>query len=116
MRTPCVIAVMNRSLLSQGLTNLIDDSGDDMSPVYSAATSMDDFVEDIHRHKADVVVLENSGHFADHNSITKLLMVFSKLLVIIIREDNNWLNIFNREDKLLLSPRDLLDVIYSRSN
>ncbi|MBI5352270.1 MAG: hypothetical protein HZB50_06490 [Chloroflexi bacterium] len=114
MQIPCIVTVKKRSLLSHILTDLTGTSGDGLFLIYSAATSMEEFVVEIENSDAAVVMLEKSGIFAEEDAVAKLLTVFSKLLVIVISEDNNWLNIFRREDKLLVSSVDLIDAVSSR--
>jgi hypothetical protein len=101
-------------LLSQILTNLIGAAGNDLFLIYSEASNLEELISEIEIYKADVFVIEKSYPFAEDNSVTRLLLLFSKLLVIIINEDSNWLSIFRREDKLLVSSSDLLDAIASR--
>ena len=114
MQIPCVVTVRKKSLLSHILADLTGTSGDGLFLIYSAATSMDEFVAEIENNNAAVVMLEKSSIFADEDFVAKLLTLFSKLLVIVISEDSNWLNIFRREDKLLVSSVDLINVVYSR--
>ena len=82
--------------------------------IYSEASNLEDFVGEIENNKAVVVMLEKSSPFAENEAVAKLLMLFSKLFVIIISEDSNLVNIFRREDKLLVSSADLIDAVYSR--
>lgn len=114
MQIPCIVTVKKRSLLSHILTDLTGTSGNGLFLIYSAATTMEEFVMEIENNNAAVVMLEKSTTFADEDAVAKLLMLFSKLLVIVFSEDSNWLNIFRREDKLLVSSVDLIDAVYSR--
>lgn len=114
MKTSCLVALKKNSLLSQILTNLIGAADNDLLLVYSEASSLEELISEIETYKADVFVIEKSCPFAEDRSIARLLLLFSKLLVIIINEDSNWLSIFRREDKLLVSSTDLLDAIASR--
>lgn len=71
-------------------------------------------MREVENNKAAVVMLEKSSPFAENDAVAKMLMLFSKLFVIIFSENNNWVSIFRREDKLLVSSVDLIDAVYSR--
>lgn len=110
---PCVLAIKKDSILGYALTNLIATAENGLVVIESEAESFEGLVEEINSYEADVILLENSCSFAREEALTKLLIVFPKLLVIIASEESNWLRTFRRQDIFLKSSTDLLDAIYS---
>lgn len=113
MFIPCVLAIAKDSLLGFALTNLITESDTGLVVIESNAQTLEELVTEIITHKADVILLERSSPFAGEEALTKLLMKFPKLLVIIADEDSNWLRIYRREDILMKSAADLISAIQS---
>lgn len=113
METLCVLAFKNDSVLSLALANLINASNNGLAVYESNAHSLEELIGAIDILKADVVLLEKSCAFAGQDALSKLLMLFPNLLVIVVNEDNNWLHIFRRTDVLLTSSTDLIGVIQS---
>ena len=113
MKTPCILALKKDSLINLALINLISASEDGLVFYESTAQSIDEFFEEINTSKADVILLEKTCPYAGKNALTKLLMLYPKLLVIIVNEESNWLQIFRRDDILMRSPADLIGVIQS---
>lgn len=114
METVCLVTVRKGSLLGNILLNLMETSGNSLHLIYSEAASPQELMAEIDSSKAAVVLLEKTSPLADEEAIAKMLMLFSKVLVIVISTDNNWLNIFRREEKLLLSSVDLVHAVHSR--
>jgi len=48
---------------------------------------------------------------AAKEALTKLMTTQSKIRIVIVNDDNNWLHIFNKEDLLLTRLEDLLTAI-----
>jgi hypothetical protein len=114
LETVCLVTVRKGSLLGNILHELMENSGKSLHLIYSEAATPQDFMTEVDSSKAAVVLLEKSSPLADEEAIAKLLTLFSKLLVIVISPDSNLLNIYRREDKLLLSSVDLVDAVHSR--
>ena len=93
--------------------NLIQASNNGFFIHESIAQNIDEFCREIHTVKADVILLERSCPYAGKHALTKLLLLYPKLLVIIVNEESNWLQIFRRDDILMTSPADLMGVIQS---
>jgi len=110
---PCVLAITKDTLLSFALTNLINASDTGLVVVESSAQTFEELVMEINTHRADVILLEKSSPLAGEDALTKLLMLYPKVLVIIVDEESNWLRIFRREDILMTSPADLISAIQS---
>jgi len=113
---PCIIALNKESLLRLTIANLFRNSANELTVIESDAENLDALIREINQFKANIILVENSSPFADEPSLTKLLILYPQLLVIVIQEDNNWLHIFRKENKLLTSATDLLDVINSAQN
>jgi DNA-binding NarL/FixJ family response regulator len=113
LNIPCVLAITKDSLLGFALTNLINASENGLVVIESNAQTLEEFIKEINDNEADVILLEKSSPFAGEAALTKLLMLYPKLLVVIVNEENNWLNIYRREDLLMTSPTDLMNVIQS---
>lgn len=113
MFVPCVLAITKDSLLSIALTELINSSDTGLVVVGSTARTLEELIQEINTHQADVILLEKSSPFAGEETLTKLLMLYPKLLVIIVDEESNWLRIYRKEDILMTSAADLLSAIHS---
>ena len=113
MRTPCVLVITKDSVIGFALTHLINASQNGLVVIESIAQKFDELIKEINTYSADVILLENDCSFAGEASLTKLLMLYPRLLLIIVNEENNWLNIYRRCDLLMTSPADLVNAIYS---
>ena len=113
MHIPCVLAITKDSVLGHALTNLINSSDVGFVVVESNAKTFDELIEEINTNNADVILLEKSDPFAAEEMLTRLLMLYPRLLVIIVNEENNWLHIYRREDLLMTSSADLITAIRS---
>ena len=113
MSIPCVLAITKDTLLDFALTNLINASEIGLVVFESQAQNLAELVKEVNCNKADVILLEKSSPYAGEEALTKLLMLYPKLLVIIVNQDNNWLQIYRREDILMSSPEDLISAIQS---
>ena len=113
MHIPCVLAITKDSVLGHALTNLINSSDVGFVVVESNAKTFDELIEEINTNNADVILLEKSDPFAREEMLTRLLMLYPRLLVIIVNEENNWLHIYRREDILMTSTADLITAIRS---
>jgi len=113
LHIPCVVAITKDTVLGHALTNLINSSEVGFVVVESNANNLEELIEEINTNNADVILLEKSDPFAGEDMLTKLLMLYPRLLVIIANEENNWLHIYRREDILMTSTADLITAIRS---
>jgi CO dehydrogenase nickel-insertion accessory protein CooC1 len=113
---PCILAFQKDSLIRLTLVNLVDNADEAFVLIDTEAENLEELDREINQYHAKVIILENSSPFAEETSLSKLLVHSSKLLVIVIQEDNNWLHIYTKEKKLLTSTTDLLDVIHTVHN
>jgi hypothetical protein len=108
---PCVLVLTENSLLSLALTNLINASDIGLVVFESTAKEFDDLLWEINTYSADVILVEKETTFAGENSLTKLLILYPRLLIVIVNEEDNWLHIYRRENLLMTSTEDLLGVL-----
>ena len=113
MPTPCIVALQRDSLIRHTVANLINSSNDRLTAIESEAENLEELIQEINQYEAKVILFENSRPFAQVSSLLKLLLIQPQVLVIIIEEDNNWLHIFRKENVLLNSTSELLEVIQS---
>ena len=113
MNIPCILVITKNSLLNISLTNLINASGNGLAVFESTAHEFDELVREMNTYEADVILLEKNSSFADEDSLTKLLILYPKLLLIIVDEESNWLQIYRSENILLTSAEELLSTIMS---
>ena len=113
MPIPCLLVVSKESLLNIALKNLINDSDKGLVIIESKAQKHEDLIREINAVTAYVILIEKNSSFAGDESLTKLLMTYPKLLLIIVNEDDNWLQVYRREDILMTSSVDLIDFIVS---
>jgi hypothetical protein len=116
MSIPCILALQKDSLIKLTLANLVGKADEALVAIDSEAENLEELDREINQYHAKVILLENSSPFAEETSLSNLLVHSSKLLVIVIQEDNNWLHIYTKEKKLLTSTTDLLDVIHTVHN
>lgn len=113
MTIPCILAIHENSLIRFTIETLTRVSEDDLIVIESKAETLEKLFQEIDQHKVRVILFDASYPLANENSFAKLLTRYPNLLVVVIQEDNNWLHIFRKENKLLTSTTDLLDVIQS---
>ena len=111
MPIPCVLVITVNSLLGLALTNLINASDTGLVVFESNAKEFDELKWEINTYSADVILVEKNNSFAGEVSLMNLLTLYPKLLVVIVNEEDNWLHIYRRENLLMTSTEDLLNVI-----
>lgn len=116
MHISCLLVITKESLLNLALTNLISASDQGLVVVNSTAETFDELTVEINTFNTDVILMEKSSSFAADGSLTKLLMMYPKISLIIVNEENNWLHVYCREDKLITSSSDLMNVIVASKN
>lgn len=116
MQNPAVLVISMDSLLNLALTNIITDSDLGLSVIESKAQQYDELVEEINKIIADVILLDKSSSFATEDVLTELLMLYPKLLLILVDPQSNWLHVYRREDILISSSAELMEIIKSSIN
>jgi len=110
---PRVIVVTKNSFLNLALPKLIDASGKKFDVVESNANGLDELAEEINATKSNVVLLEQNDLVTEGDIFEKILSVHPNLLVIITNQEDNWLRTYRRQDVLISSSADLIEVIAS---
>jgi len=113
VQNPAVLVISMDSLLNLALTNIITDSDLGLSVIESKAQQYEELVEEINTIIADVILLDKASSFATEDILTKLLMLYPKLLLILVDPQSNWLHVYRREDILISSSAELMEIIKS---
>jgi hypothetical protein len=80
--------------------------------IESSSHTFEGLVNDINVHKANIIIMmERSSKVAWDETLTKLLMLYPRLLVIIVNEDDNWIHIYRKQDVLMTSSADLVTAL-----
>lgn len=98
------------------MSDLINSAGLDFSSINSEATNLQELLKDIEYEdikEVDVIILERTSASLWETFFTSLFATIPGLILIIISEENNWLQIYRREDFLMTSAADLITVIQS---
>jgi len=110
---PRVIVVTKDSFLNLALPKLIAVSEGKFDVVESNANGLDELAEEINATEANVVLLEQNDLVTEGDIFEKVLSVHPNLFVIITNQEDNWLRIYRRQDVLISSSADLINVISS---
>jgi len=116
VQNPAILVISKDSLLNLALTNIITDSELGLAVIESKAEQYDDLVEEINTLIADVILLDKASSFATEDVLTKLLMLYPKLLLILVDPQSNWLHVYRREDIPITSSAELMEIIKSSLN
>jgi len=108
---PCLLVVTKETLLNLALRAVISASDKGLVVIDSKAQTYEGLIREINTYTADVILIEKNSSFAGEESLTKLLMRYPRLLLIIVSEEDNWLRVYRREDILMNSSADLMNVI-----
>lgn len=113
MKIICFIAIRKKSLMSLIIENLISISGSRYVSFDSETGDLDELIGGIKKSLANVIVLEKSGPFTGDNAIARLLAVFANSVVIIVSEDSNKFSVIRKEEIILASSSDLMNIFTS---
>jgi hypothetical protein len=111
-KAPCILVMKKDELMKLALVGLLN-VGSELEVAVSEALDVSELAADVSRLNPDVVFL--SGYLAvlDKEYLGELLIQNPGLKVVVASQENNWLHIFKREDKLLTSLDELLPIIKS---
>ena len=113
MQEPNVLFILKNPLLNLALTKIIKDSKSSLNFIESNAQQYDELLMEIKTLIADVIILDKASYFASEEILTKLLNLYPKLLLILVDQDSNWLQVYRREDILINSSAELMEIIKS---
>ena len=105
-----VIAIQKNSLLSDGLSSLLN-SVSTHKLVHTSAQNAEDLSNEIFRLKPDVILLAENSQLVNSESLSGILFAHPKLRIVVVSENSNWLQIFYKKEVLLTQFSDLLAVI-----
>ena len=112
---PCVLILQTDVLLKRAFISLMNlDKGLDI--VISEAVDIPGFSMDVSKINPTAVLFSESQPMAAKESVAQLLMSNTRLRIIVVSVESNWLHIFDKEDLLLTSLDDLLAVIKFDNN
>ena len=106
----CILLHKSDFLLNQAVLSLMS-LEEKLEIVISEAVDTNELALEVSRIHPNVVLFNGSQPMAAKEALTKLMTTQSKIRIVIVNEDNNWLHIFNKEDLLLTRLEDLLTVI-----
>jgi len=116
VRNPTVLVISASPLLKMALSNIIHDSKLGLEIIESKAQRYVELIEEIGTCNADVILLDAANSFAAEDVLGKLLIVCPKLFLILVDQDSNWLHLYRREDVLISSSGDLMEIVKSSIN
>ena len=112
VKPPCVLAVLTASLFTVAVTSLLA-AEPSLRVVASEATSFADLLREINCLDPDVILLEESMLLTTNTSLIDLMNTYSELRVIVVSENNNWLQVFRKKTQLITSAADLIEAIHT---
>jgi len=113
VQNPNVLFVFKNPLLNLALTKIIADSESNLKFIESKAQRYEELITEIKTLIADVIILDKASSFASEDILTKLLNLYPKLLLILVDQHSNWLQVYRREDILINSSAELMEIIKS---
>lgn len=113
MHNPTVLVISKNPLLIQALKNIIGESKLGLEIIESKAKQYDDLVVEISTRIAEVILLDKASSFATEDVLGKLFILCPKLFMILVDQDSNWLHLYRREDVLITSSAELMEIVNS---
>lgn len=110
-RTPCVLLLKTDVLVKRAFASLLS-LGCDLEIVVSEAVDTQELIDDISKTKPDAVLFSESIPFSQKDALSQLLMTRPMPRLIIVSQENNYLHIFSREERLVTDLSDLLTAIH----
>jgi hypothetical protein len=87
-----------------------------MEVIESKAEHYDELIVEMNTFIADVIFLDKNSSFANEDVLGKLLFLYPKLFLILVDQQSNWLHFYRREDILISSSVELMEIIKSSLN
>ena len=111
LKRSCFLAGPKDSLLDEIVTGLLKDSNCNLKLHEGQTGDFEEMLNEIHKVKPDVVLLNESSPFSMDSFLMRLLIARPGLPVIVISEQSNIVHIVHRETRLLNTSNDLLATI-----
>jgi hypothetical protein len=109
-KRPCVLVMKTDVLLKRAVISLMDLEME-LEIVVSDAVDIPDLARDVSKINPDIVLFSESQPVAAKETLVQLLLSHPRLRVVIVSVTSNWLHVFDKEDMLMTSLDDLLNVI-----
>ena len=113
MSTDCLLVIENDSPLNFALEMLLVPSSG-IQAVKSSAGDFQGIVDEVCNLKSQVVILEDSAAPSHENSLAYLLMSNPGLKIIVVLKDSNYIHVFRKEEVLIQSSSEFLEIIRSK--
>lgn len=110
MSTNCLLIIEDDSPLNFALEVLLAPSSG-IQAVKSNAADLQDLVNEVCNLKSQVVILEDAATRTEKNSLVNMLMLNPDLKIIVVPRDNNHIHIFRKDEILIQSASDFLEII-----
>ncbi len=81
--------------------------------VFSEADDMERLKKEIHDVEPDVVLMEESLALMTNTSVVDLMNTFSDLYVIVVNDNDNWLQLFRKNTQLITSSAEFIQAIHT---
>lgn len=93
------------------LVSVLQSAGAELEICVSEACDLNSLRADVARLAASLVFIGESTPFAENSAISQLLAIRPNMRVVVVSEETNWLQIFHREDRLLGSIPEFINLI-----
>ena len=113
MSTDCLLVIEKDSPLNFAMEMLlVPDTG--INAVNSKASNFQGVVDEVFNMSSQVVILEDSVTPTEEDSLAQLLISKPDLKIIVILRNSNYVHIFRKEEILIESSSELLEIIQSK--
>ncbi len=112
MKLPKVFMVQTNSLLSLAMMSLFA-ADTELKVIPSRSKDVAGLLNEIGRLQPDVIVMDEDAFCTSNDFLAQLLTENPKLCVIVIHQNSNRLNVIRKDDVILTSAADLVNVISS---
>lgn len=113
MGTDCLLVIENDSPLNFAMEMLLVPSSG-IKAVKSSAGNFQGLVDEVCNLRSQVVIFEDSAIPTEENSFTHLLISNPELKIIVVLRDSNYIHVFRKEEILIQSSSDFLEIIRSK--
>ena len=110
MKSPVLFIIQNDSILTLAIISLLA-ADSEAHVIYSSCVDTAGLLDEISRSEPDVVLLDEQALGPSNEFLTQLLMENSGMRVIVIHQNSNRLEIYRKNDILITSAADLLEIV-----
>lgn len=87
------------------------DATDELELYENKSVEFGEMLSEIKESKPDMIILEESEPFTENSLLTRILIRFPEVPLIVISEDSNLIHIVRCQARLLSSSNDLIETI-----